>query len=119
MKNRDLGKLGEEMAAAHLTEKGYRILERNYRCPLGEVDLVARDGETLVFVEVKSRSSLAYGYPQEGVTASKKRKLEQLAVYYMGEKGWKGEQCRFDVAAVRVGRRNGKLESIDIITDAF
>ena len=111
--------MGEAEAARFLEEKGYRILERNYRCPLGEVDVVALEGDTLVFIEVKSRTSLALGYPQEGVTEGKQRKLTRLAHYYLKEKGLKDLQCRFDVAAVLVDTKNPGASRVELITDAF
>ncbi|MBU2262867.1 MAG: YraN family protein, partial [Proteobacteria bacterium] len=80
------GKTGEELAAAYLAEAGYRILERNYRCLFGEIDIVAQEGETLVFVEVKSRSSGAYGDPQLAVGRRKQQKISRISVHYLAER---------------------------------
>lgn len=119
MRNRDVGRMGEAWAVEYLKEQGYEIRDVNYRCPLGELDIVALDGQTLVFVEVKSRRNLSFGHPQEGVTPAKQRKLARLAAYYMEEKGLEGWPCRFDVAALLVDRNRGRLSSIELITDAF
>ncbi len=119
-RNIDVGKRGEGLAAAYLTQRGYRILEMNYRCALGEVDIVALDGDTLVFIEVKSRTNLYYGHPQEGVTRAKRKKLGRLAACYLGERGLQDDlQCRFDVAAVIIDRNTQEMKSIELIHDAF
>jgi putative endonuclease len=114
-----VGAAGEELAAAHLREAGYDILAVNYRCPLGEIDIVALHEDTVVFIEVKSRTNLNFGHPQEGLTPSKCRKLTQLAEYYLKEKNLPERKCRFDVVAILLERKNKKLKSIEIITDAF
>jgi len=76
----DLGLLGERLAEEHLTEDGYRILDRRWRCAHGELDLVALDGDTVVFVEVKTRSGLGYGHPFEAITRAKLVRLRRLAL---------------------------------------
>jgi putative endonuclease len=119
MAGKSVGAAGEELAAAHLREAGYEILEMNYRCPLGEIDIVAQKEGTLVFAEVKSRTSLNFGYPQEGLTPAKCRKLTQLAEYYLKENNQQERKCRFDVVAILLHRKTQKLKSIEIITDAF
>jgi len=110
------GKRGEELAAAHLTEAGYRIIERNYRCPFGEIDIVAEDGETLVFVEVKSRRSAAYGDPQLAVGHEKQKKISRIAMNYLKEKRLCHRPGRFDVVAVKMLPSG---YSIEIIRNAF
>jgi len=93
------GWAGEKLAADHLRQKGYAILETNYRTPAGEVDIIARDGDYTVFVEVKSRRHLDYGYPREAVGPQKQRRIKKVALYYMA--GQKTEiNCRFDVVEV-------------------
>jgi putative endonuclease len=94
------GARGEERAAAFLREQGYRILDRNYRCTLGEVDIIARDGSTVVFVEVKTRSSERFGTPQAAIGLQKQKRMTAIALYYLKGKGWLGKPARFDVAAV-------------------
>ncbi|HOU41061.1 MAG TPA: YraN family protein, partial [Promineifilum sp.] len=80
---RRLGNWGEGVAAVQLEAKGYAIVARNWRCAVGEIDLVARDGETLVFVEVKTRRGRAYGAPEEALTPRKAQKLLQLGAQYV------------------------------------
>jgi putative endonuclease len=95
------GRQGEETAAAFLRTRGYRILEHNYRCPVGEIDLIAEQNGVLCFVEVKSRSSLAYGSPAEAVNRAKQRHLARAASYYLTTRRSGGDvACRFDVVAV-------------------
>ncbi|MEO7349596.1 MAG: YraN family protein [Terrimesophilobacter sp.] len=75
----DLGRRGEDLAAQFLRNAGYSIIDRNWRCPRGEIDLVARDGDDTVFIEVKTRSSTAFGHPFEAITAQKLARLKRLA----------------------------------------
>jgi putative endonuclease len=110
------GKRGEELAAAHLVEVGYRIIERNYRCLFGEIDIVAEEGETLVFVEVKSRRSDAYGEPQLAVGHQKQKKMSKISVYYLAERHLRHRQARFDVVAVRLLPAGHRIE---VIRNAF
>ncbi len=95
-----VGRFGEELAAVRLGEAGMTILARNWRCPDGELDIVAADGPVLVFVEVKTRSSLAYGDPAEAVSAAKAARLRRLAVRYLSEHEGHWSEVRFDVVAV-------------------
>lgn len=98
--NRRLGSCYEQRAAEFLQKKGYEIVERNYRIRQGEIDLIARDGERLVFVEVKYRRNLKKGYPQEAVDKRKQRIIRQVAAHYLYCQGCGGEvPCRFDVVA--------------------
>jgi putative endonuclease len=110
------GKRGEELAAAHLAEAGYRIVERNYRCFFGEIDIVAWEGETLVFAEVKSRRSEAYGPPQLAVGREKQKKISRIALHYLSEKGLRHCRARFDVVAVKLLPQG---PAIELIRDAF
>lgn len=95
-----LGEKGEEWAVKLLRKNRYRILERNYRCPLGEIDIVAKEGDTLAFVEVKARSSSDYGSPQAAVGPLKQRKLCQVALYYIVKNKIENTSMRFDVVAI-------------------
>ncbi len=98
--NRRTGSLYEQRAAELLQEKGYEIVERNYRIRQGEIDLIARDGKQLVFVEVKYRRNLSNGYPQEAVDEKKQRIIRQVAAHYLYGLGCGGQiPCRFDVVA--------------------
>jgi putative endonuclease len=113
---RQLGDHGEDLAVAALKKQGYRILERNYTTPLGEIDLIARQGKTLVIVEVKTRKSTRFGSPQEAVSAAKQAKLRRLADYYLKEKRLTGTVVRFDVVAITLSEG---LPQMEIIQDAF
>jgi len=107
---------GEEAAVAYLRGQGYRIIARNWRCRLGEIDIVARDGDVLVFVEVKSRRSSAFGTPQAAVDARKQRKLSLVALQYLQAERVSPGPARFDVVAVTL--RDGGIE-IELFRNAF
>ena len=96
-----VGRFGEDVAAAHLTDAGLTLLDRNWRCPDGELDLVGREGSTLVFVEVKTRSSAAFGDPSEAVTHQKATRIHRLAARWLVEHDERGvDELRFDIVAV-------------------
>lgn len=95
-----LGRRGEELAAQHLTAAGLAIVERNWRCSHGEIDIVARDGDELVFVEVKTRSSLAFGHPLEAITAVKLARLRRLAAAWCSAHPGSYDRIRLDAVAV-------------------
>jgi len=97
---RELGDRGEDLAVRHLRSLGYRIVERNYRCRLGEIDCVALQGKTLVFVEVKARRTDEFGGPLEAVDTRKRRRMTRLARHYAQEKKLSDVAQRFDVVAV-------------------
>lgn len=99
-----LGRRGERAAARFLKRRGYRVLKRNWRCPAGEIDLVCSEGEVLVFVEVKSRSTSEYLPPEAALSPKKRRKLERLALYYMACRGLEGLEWRVDAVSVVLGR---------------
>jgi putative endonuclease len=96
-----LGDEGERIAAKHLKRQGYRILARQSRSRLGEIDLVALDGNVVVFVEVKSRRDQREGSPAEAVDLRKQRKLTQLGLAWLKRRRLLGRPCRFDVVAIR------------------
>ncbi len=110
---RKVGKCYEDLAALYLKEQGYEILERNYRDRLGEIDLIAKDGQYLVFVEVKYRRDPKSGYPEEAVGGRKQKKIRHTASYYLYRRGY-GEDmpCRFDVVSIAG-------QEISLIKDAF
>ena len=110
------GKKGEDLAAAYLAEAGFRIIERNYRCLFGEIDIVAEEGETLVFIEVKSRRSEAYGDPQLAVGHEKQKKISRIAMHYLQERRLRHRLARFDVVAVKLLSSGHKIE---LIRNAF
>jgi putative endonuclease len=113
---KQLGDHGEDLAAAALKKQGYKILERNYTTPLGEIDLVARQGKILVIIEVKTRKSTRFGSPQEAVSAAKQAKLRRLADYYLKDKRLSGAPVRFDVVAITLADADPQIE---IIANAF
>jgi putative endonuclease len=114
-----LGQLGEGYAYEHLQALRYRILSQNWRCRTGEIDLVAMDGQLLVFVEVRSRSgSAAFGTPQESVNALKQMKVQQAALVYAHRFRLMHLQMRFDVISIRTDRE-GKLLALEHFPNAF
>lgn len=113
-----VGRYGEEMAIEHLKRQRYRILERNYRKPFGEVDIIASDKETVVFIEVKTRQSTRFGSPFEAVDIRKQRQISRVAQEYLQTHGATDVSARFDVIAVRVDRDN-RLIAIDHLQNAF
>lgn len=101
MNKRQIGAEREEQAARFLRQQGFQILERNFRCRQGEVDLVARENGVLVFTEVKYRSGLGCGYPSEAVDFRKQEKIRRTALYYLCRKGLPEDTpCRFDVVSI-------------------
>ncbi len=100
MNTKAIGAQGEEQAARYLQAKGWSILERNFSAPYGELDLVAKDGKTLVFVEVKTRAYSAYGGPLMAVTPAKQKRLALTAASYIKAKSVKCDGIRFDVLCV-------------------
>ena len=111
-----LGLSGEALAEDHLRGLGYEIVARDLRTPLGQLDLVALDGKTLVFVEVKTRAGHRFGLPQEAVDAKKIRKLRQLGLYYLKMRPH-GGPVRFDVVGLTVSA--GRLARVDHIKNAI
>ena len=97
-----LGRAGEELVAAHLAAAGQTVMLRNWRCPAGEVDIVARDGDTLVLVEVRTRRSRRFGTPEESITPAKRARLLACGQYLAAELAWDGP-WRIDMAAVEPG----------------
>ncbi|MGH2689128.1 MAG: YraN family protein [Actinomycetota bacterium] len=113
-----LGRGGEEAVARWYVAAGYQVLERNWRCREGELDLVVARGSTVVFCEVKTRSGDAFGIPAEAVTVSKQRRLRHLAVRWLaGRPGPGHRELRFDVASVRPGR-DGRA-TVEVVEAAF
>ena len=110
------GRNSEKQAAGFLKKNGYTIIDKNYHCRQGEIDLIASDGDTLVFCEVKARSSKAFGTPLAGVTSAKAEKIRKTAEHYMHKKGITNVDCRFDVVTID---ESGKKASIEIVKNAF
>ena len=116
MQRKELGKKGEEIAIHFLKKKGYRILERNYVCKMGEMDIIAREKDTLAFIEVKTRTSTIFGPPQLAVNLTKQMQLSKVALYFLKEKKLEDVKARFDVVAILLGPKG---EEIELIKDAF
>lgn len=118
MKNKQsLGKYGEEYTAQLVQEAGLRLMALNYRCPKGEMDIIARDGETLVFIEVRTRQSSFRGWGEESITPKKAQRLQAIASFYILQQGYKSwPSMRFDVVAIRW---NGEKPDINWIKAAL
>lgn len=115
---RRLGQRGEEVARAFLEARGVRIAEANFSCPAGELDLVGREGATLLFIEVKSRASKVEVSPQYAVHRRKQRQIARAAQWYLATRRLTDAACRFDVLAVTF-RGAGAPPHVDWIRDAF
>ena len=112
----EFGKSGEELAVAYLKKKGYKIIEQNYRNKLGEIDIIAKDHKTLVFVEVKSRKSAGFGHPKEAITYKKQRKISMVALSYLKSTRQLDTRARFDV--ITILNINGQPR-VEIFNNAF
>ncbi|NQT57300.1 MAG: YraN family protein [Desulfobacteraceae bacterium] len=115
-KRLELGKFGEVLALKKIKLLGYKNIIRNYRCPLGEVDLIAKDGDTLAFIEIKTRKGKSIGYAKEAVNARKRRQLSKVALAYMKSNDCWGAKARFDVIAINIERDKPQIE---VIKNAF
>lgn len=111
------GQTGEKHAARYLRKKGYHIVKRNYRCAGGEIDLIALDGDMIVFVEVKTRSDREHADPQDAVTPFKQRQVTRAAKTFLAQTKSQDRACRFDVIAIILdGKKSIEIEHIE---DAF
>jgi len=110
------GEKGEAIAVRQLKKDGYKILETNYRTKLGEIDIVAKDQDTIVFVEVKARRSVHFGSPKWAVTAQKQRKISTVALYYLKTTNQSNAKARFDVVTVTLNQDKSRVE---VIKNAF
>jgi len=113
-----LGRLGEEIAVRHLLRHGYVVLARNFRCPQGEIDVVARDGACLALVEVRARRGRSHGTPEESITAAKRERLARLADAYLQTLADPPEDYRVDIVAVELAP-DGRLLRVDLIKNAL
>lgn len=117
MNKRVLGNLGEEIASSFLQKRGYKILERNFKTRLGEIDIIAKDKNTLVFIEVKARTSQKFGLPFEAVNYIKQNKIKKMALTYLGKFKLNFKNMRFDVVSVTFNKEN--RPEINLICGAF
>ncbi|WP_243370744.1 YraN family protein [Geotalea sp. SG265] len=115
--NKTLGEIGEAIAVTFLKGLKFSILERNFRCKCGEIDIIARDGKTIVFVEVKTRRNAAFGVPQLAVTSFKQRQISKAALTWLAQKKMHDAAARFDVIAIV--QRNHAVPEIEHIMNAF
>lgn len=112
----DLGNLGERLALQKIRRIGYKLIEKNYRCSLGEIDLIAKDGDSLVFIEIKTRKGSSTGFAKEAVTQRKIRQVSKAALTYLKANKCSDTKARFDVIAVNI---SGESTEIELIKDAF
>ncbi len=117
MKRRETGILGEKLAKDFLKKRGYHIWETNYRCPEGEIDIVAKHRDSLVFIEVRTKKSLEFGSPEQSITPTKMERLRAVAYHYQQTHNNLPPQWRIDVVAVELNQR-GELLRIELIENA-
>ena len=108
-----LGKEGERIAEQYLKRKGYKVVERNYRCAAGEVDLIVLDSRVIVFVEVKTRTGHGFGTPLEAVQPRKQRKMMQAAQFFLSQKKLHQRDARFDVVGISWPGREPVIEHVE------
>ena len=121
LERKQLGAKGEEIAVRYLKSRGYRIVERNYRIRLGEIDIIAEQGNDLVFIEIKTRSDTLFGSPFESITAQKQKQLSKVALEYISKQGCHNRPSRFDVVGIefRDGSKKNKDAVIEVRQNAF
>ena len=107
-----MGNIGEELSSKYLENIGYKIIERNFRCKQGEIDIIAKDGEEYVFVEVKTRSNLCFGKPREAVDEYKKNHICKTVKYYIHKNNIENEYMRFDVIEIYISKNKYKLSHL-------
>ncbi len=117
MQRRNTGMLGEKYARDFLKKRGYRVIETNYRCPQGEIDIVARHKDSLVFIEVRTKTSLAFGTPEESITRAKQNRMRAAAFHYQQAHGGLPQLWRIDVVAIELDK-SGKPSRIELIENA-
>jgi len=117
MERKETGALGEKLAQEHLKKKGYRIIETNYRCPRGEIDIVAKHKGCLVFIEVRTKSNTRFGLPEESISRAKRAKMRLTAAYYLNSQKKPAEAWRIDFVAVEMGH-DGKASRIEVYESA-
>ena len=112
-----LGKEGEETAIKFLQRRGYRILTRNFKNKLGEIDIVAKEAETICFIEVKTRTSDVFGTPLDAISKLKQHKLSQVAISYLKANNLMNEEARFDIVSITKDSRGN--DNIEVLKNAF
>jgi len=117
-RNKQIGAWGEQAAADYLVEHGYKIVARNVRTPYGEIDIVARQGEMMIFVEVKTRTTNDRGRPFDAIHPAKQRRLARLALSFIHGRRMEDRSCRFDAVAVCL-TPEGRVVQVEIMPNAF
>ena len=115
-RQQEFGRKAEAIAVRQLKKAGYKIISKNYRTRIGEIDIIAKDGKTIVFVEVKARKTSRFGHPKQAVTYQKQRKISMVALEYLKSNGQTNSKARFDVVAMTGLSVNPKIE---VIKNAF
>jgi putative endonuclease len=118
MKRKETGDIGEQLALNFLKKKGFKIIETNYRCHRGEIDIVARKKDCLVFVEVKTRANLSFGTPEESITSTKQNHLELAANHYLQNHEKLPSSWRYDAVVIELAEDN-KIKRIELIENAL
>jgi putative endonuclease len=111
-----VGHQGEAIALKYLKKNGYKIIEKNYRSKLGEIDIIAKDQKTLTFIEVKTRQSVRYGHPKAAITHQKQKKISMVALGYLKETNQSNHKARFDVVSIII---EDKKPQVEIVKNAF
>lgn len=111
-KNQEIGKLGEKLAAKYLDDLGYEIIDKNFYCRQGEIDIIAKIGREIVFVEVKTRTNLKYGQPSESVTPVKEKHIKKVAEYYIYKNYLEDKYIRFDIIEMYIFKNKYKINHI-------
>ncbi|MDK2805436.1 MAG: putative endonuclease [Thermoanaerobacterium sp.] len=120
MNNKILGNLGESIAEKYLLKSGYAVVSKNFRCPIGEIDIIALNKNSLIFVEVKTRTSTKFGYPKEAVNYYKKNKIIKVAETFLSyNKKYANYLSRFDVIEILIDPKTFKLNNLNHIKNAF
>lgn len=112
-----MGRRGEKIALTFLKKRGYHILDTNFRCRLGELDIVAEENGQIVFIEVKTRQSFDFGLPEDSLNYPKRQRLSRLALFYLTRYNLQKYPCRFDVVAILLDQK--KIKNINLIKNAF
>ena len=118
MKRKSTGDLGERLAVDFLRKRGYRILETNFRCRAGEIDIIARQGDTLVFVEVRTKTNLDFGSPEESLSPAKRQHLAAAVETYLQELSHLPNSWRVDLVAIELDANN-RAERVDLVENAI
>ena len=110
---KQVGNKGESLAENYIKRKGYKIIQRNYRCRLGEIDIIAKDDDTIVFIEVRTKQNENFGSPQDSVTSTKISKISKTALRFIQEKNLSGFSYRFDFIAITFSQGKPNIEHIE------